>query len=229
MLSLCITNYNRYDLLLESFSQVLGDPRISEIIISDDHSDQQIYRKLFEKFEGHRKVKVFRNAKNLGMSLNKRRAIELASNAWCILFDSDNVITPAYIDSLPEDFEEASFTIYCPSFAKPHFDYRELEGEVINILNVHKQIRKPSLGMLLNTCNYVVNRERYLATFRENKEMKGTDTKWFNYLHITSGGNFLVVPGMHYQHRVHKGSEFMKDADYNMRKDAELSKMFIKL
>jgi glycosyltransferase involved in cell wall biosynthesis len=48
-ISLCLTNYNRKELLMESFAHVLNDERISEIIISDDHSDEDIYIQYYFK------------------------------------------------------------------------------------------------------------------------------------------------------------------------------------
>src|SRR3954469_23730640 len=105
MISLCITTYNRFDLTIESFRQVIDDPRISEILIVDDNSKAEI----FNLFSGmvssdpnQAKIKLFRNFENLGMSRNKARAVELASNPWCIVLDSDNVIDSAYLDALPE-------------------------------------------------------------------------------------------------------------------------------
>ena len=43
MVTLAITTYNRIDMTVKSFAQVLDDPRITEIVIVDDHSTDQIF------------------------------------------------------------------------------------------------------------------------------------------------------------------------------------------
>lgn len=223
MISLCITTYNRYDLLLESFRQVLDDPRITEIVIADDCSERETSCLLFNTLCRYDKVRFYINQENIGMSRNKARAIELASNPWCIIFDSDNVIDPSYLDALPEYL--APSVIYCPDFAKPQFDYRKYAGRTINADNAGKVMEKPMGECLFNTCNYLVNREEYLRVYEHNPDMKGTDTIWFNYLWLKAGNSFSVVPGMQYMHRVHAGSGFMEDVDYNMKKAAEVKQL----
>ena len=229
MTSLCITTYNRYDLTLESFRQVLGDPRISEIVIVDDHSNIDIYDELWEHIQslGSDKIEIHRNSDNVGMSRNKARAVELASNPWCIILDSDNVIDPSYLDALPQYL--APSVIYCPDFAKPQFDYRKYAGMTINVDNAAKVMSKPMGECIFNTCNYLVNREEYLSVYEYNPDMRGTDTIWFNYLWLKAGNSFSVVPGMQYMHRVHAGSGFLEDVDYNMKKSKEVKELITTL
>lgn len=237
MISLCITTYNRYELLIESFAQVLNDDRISEIVIVDDCSTDEIYGKVLAAVFDMPKVRLYRNQHNLGMSLNKKRAVELSKNEWCILFDSDNVIGPDYLDALlfavnnhqklyrgmvPE-------TIYCPSFAKPQFDYRKYEGWTTGAPFVKNLLKDPAVDCLMNTCNYVVNRAEYLRIYEHNPLMKGTDTIWFNYLWLKAGNSFYVVPGMEYYHRVWEGSGFLADCDYNMAKAKEIKELIKQL
>lgn len=223
MISLCITNYNRYEMLMESFAQVLNDDRISEIVIVDDCSTDDIYGKVLAATFNMCKVRLIRNQKNLGMSLNKKRAVELAKNEWCVILDSDNVIGPDYLDALPE-FRIKS-TIYCPSFARPQFDYTRLTSIEINSLCVATFIDRKDGELLFNTCNYLVNREKYLLVYQHNPEMKGTDTIWFNYLWLKAGNSFYVVPGMEYYHRVWEGSGFLADCSYNMAKAKEIKEL----
>lgn len=230
MISLCITTYNRYELLMESFAQVLDDDRISEIVIVDDCSDNAIFDKVLEATEDNHKIYLYRNCNNLGMSRNKAKAIECANNKWCILFDSDNIITPGYLDALlalPTTHVEQlnAETIYCPSFAKPQFNYGRYAGQYIDAGTAGHLMLHPMGECIFNTCNYMVNREEYLKVYQHNPEMKGTDTIWFNYLWLKAGNSFYVVPGMEYYHRVHDGSGFLADCDYNMRKAKEVKEL----
>lgn len=231
-ISLCLTNWNRTEMLGESFIQVLNDDRISEVIISDDCSDEQTrtYLRLLELVSP--KIKVFPHYENVGMSRNKYHSVSYAKENWCIVFDSDNVLTTEYIDAIYKQKGATSWdenVIYCPSFARPQFDYRAFNSLTFHKRSVKKYLNKKMFDCLLNTCNYFVNRVNYLTVFEHNPEMKGTDTIWFNYLWLKAGHSFHVVPGMQYDHRVHDGSGFMADASYNMKKAEEMKRKISRL
>lgn len=227
-ISLCITTYNRYELLLESFSKVIDNPRITEIIIVDDCSEEKYWKKIKDLPKFNPKIKVFRQVANRGMSRNKADAIAYAENQWCIIFDSDNVIDDRYIDAIPEKL--LPYVIYCPAFAEPTFDYRKWESMSLGRHNAPFHIKyDDNFNMLMNTCNYLVNKTEYLKLYEENASMKGTDTIWFNYLWIKAGSYFSVLPGCHYYHRVHEGSGFMQDVNYNMTQAEYVRKLISQL
>lgn len=230
-LTLAITVYNRYELLLESFAQVIDDPRIDEILIMDDHSKDEYWNRIKELPKFNEKIKVVRQLENRGMSVNKRDAVFNSKNEWVILFDSDNVIGKDYLNALEIELSEAiSRMIYCPSFAKPNFDYRTLPSIYgFKSLGTKPDMNDPIVNCFFNTCNYVVKKSEYLKVWIENKEMRGSDTIWFNYLWMKSGNYFSIVNGMHYFHRVHDQSGFMQDCDYNMKKAEEIKKMIMAL
>ncbi len=225
-LSLCITNYNRTDKVIRAFEQVVNDDRISEIIIVDDCSLIPNFQELVRLTDPFGpKVKIYRNEENLGMSLNKVESIKKASNDWCILFDSDNIIDSSYLDAvfpmLSSDLK-IDDVIFCPDFAKPQFNYQCYSGKLFAFHDIKPFLHESEMGCLLNTCNYVVNKHSYLEVFDFNPEIMGTDTLWFNYLWLKSQKCFYVVPGMQYQHEVHDGSEWLKHASYNLKKGEEI-------
>lgn len=225
-LSLCLTTYNRFDLLKESYAQVIDDPRISEIIIVDDCSTEAGIKEKVNSLAGG-KVKVFHQVQNRGMSRNKADAISYASNEWCIIFDSDNVMGIDYLDAIPRRL--SNYIIYCPSFAKPDFDYRNFEAMQFGAQNIGAWMKDDKLNTCMNTCNYLVNRDFYLKTYQYSPEHIASDTIWHAYNHLRSGGDFYVVPGMHYYHRVHKGSGFLQGVDHNMKMQNEVRKMIMEL
>lgn len=229
-LTLAITVFNRYEMLLESFAQVIDDPRIDEILVMDDCSKDEYWKKIKELPKFNDKIKVVRQLENRGMLINKRDAVFNSKNEWVILFDSDNVIGKDYLDAFETAFkiQFMGTIIYCPSFAKPNFDYRKYENE---LFGKHKKppIEESMCNCLFNTANYIVNREEYLKVWVQNKEMKATDTIYFNYLWLKQGNYFTVIPGMHYEHRVHKDSGFLQDVDYNMKKGEEIKKLIMDL
>lgn len=226
-LSLCITTFNRYEMTIESFEKVLNDNRIDDIVIIDDFSTDGSYEKL--KLLCSNKIRVYQQNANIGMSLNKMNAIKQAKNDWCIIFDSDNIIAPDYLDAFydyitrpksNEIIKPSSETIFCPDFAKPDFDYTAYSGQTgrrYDSSNIKHYIKEDRFNCLMNTCNYIVNRDFYLKAYKHNSLHIASDTIWHNYNHLLMGGNFHVVPGMQYFHRVHKDSGFMKGIQYNMK------------
>lgn len=226
-LTLAITTWNRYEMLLESFAGVIDDPRIDEILIMDDCSEVEYWNKIKELPKFNPKIKVVRQLENRGMSVNKRDAVFNSKNDWVILFDSDNIIGKDYLNAI-EKARLIPAVIYCPSFAKPNFDYRAYENMMFDKVG-KPPLNEPMCNCLFNTCNYVVNRNSYLEVWQENKEMRGSDTIWFNYLWMKAGYYFAVIPGMHYIHRVHPGSGFMQEVDYNMRQAGKVKKLIQEL
>lgn len=230
-ISLAITTYNRYDLTIKSCSQVLDDPRIDDIVILDDCSTDGSFEKLVEYFKPWPKVKVMQQLKNRGMQQNKADAIAFAKNERVIILDSDNVIDSGYVRAVwtkPWTKE----VIICPAFARPNFDFRLIAGLTINIHNISELLRGKNgdkVNMLLNCCNYFVDREEYLRVYQFNPEMKATDTAWFAYNWLLAGNSFRVGLGLEYDHLVHDRSGFLEDANYNMAQADKLKKMMMAL
>jgi len=214
MISLCITTYNRYELLLQSFAQVLHDERISEIIIVDDYSDIDIFEKVAAAVKYMPRVKLYRNEKNIDCYYNKAKAIRYARNSpytQCILLDSDNMIDSEFIDVLIAARGNKVWdkdTIYAPEFAAPQFNYKRFKGLTIQKENVAQYMEAPFFQILLNTCNYFVNRNEYLLSFDENKNPHTADTIYQNMNWLKAGKKIFVVPGLVYYHRLHDGSHY---------------------
>lgn len=257
-LSLCITTFNRFALTIKSCAQVLDDNIINDIIVLDDASTDGSYEKLVEHFSPYPHVRVIRQAVNRNMSINKRDTVSYAKNDWVILLDSDNIIDKSYTKAFYQNRYEASWelgnddipdlsdtiqhpasVIYCPTWARPSFDFRDLHKvmmsdgiEEINMANVGAILQGKygdNLNMLLNCCNYICNKNRYLEVYEHNPEHRASDTVWMSYLWLKSGGSFQIVPNMEYDHLVHKGSAFLEDANYNMRKANEVLELILAL
>jgi glycosyltransferase involved in cell wall biosynthesis len=230
-MTLSITTYLRTDLLFESYAKVLNDDRIKEIVIVDDHSPEHIFRKIQAETEKHDKIKLYRNGLNLGMLNNKRRAIELASHSWVIIFDSDNVMDSRYLDAIWNDdtvFHKTN-EIYCPSFAEPEFDYRKYEGLTVTKDTAKHYMDDRMFRCSLNTSNFLVHKDTFLDSWTANGEVKGSDTIWMNYKWLQGGGSLYFVPGMYYFHRKHNGSGWLADADHNIRQAKKIEKLISEL
>lgn len=216
-ISLCITNYNRYVYLFKSFEQVLHDERISEIVIVDDCSDKDIYDAIAERVKHMPKVRLFRNASNLSVYDNKKEAVSKATNEYCIIFDSDNIIGVDFIDKV-YSIEWNSKTILAPDFAQPVFDYRQYSGTTFRKSNVAKYAQRGNFACLINTMNYFVHRDSYVSTWQPKQGIKGADSIYMNYLWLMAGNDIHVLKGLQYFHRVNgydkkeHGSNYVKYA-----------------
>ena len=200
-ISLCITNYNRNALLFKSFEQVINDDRISEICIWDDFSDSTLYSALLERVKYMPKVRITRSEMNKGVYEAKFMAVQMASNEYCIIFDSDNVIDVSYIDKL-YSVNWFDKQILAPDFAYPTFDYRNFAGTTYNKTNVAPFAFRPGFDCLMNTMNFFVHKYSYLAVWQKKDGIKGADSIYFNYLWLMAGNEIHVLKGLEYFHRV---------------------------
>jgi len=207
-ISLCIPTYNREEMLIESFEKVHDEQMIDEIVISDDHSDRELYFRMEKRLQRYPKVKIFRNDINIDCYRNKMRSLELASNDWCCLWDSDNIFNVDYTYRLCQIKEWDADTIYTPAYAEPHFDFRAFSGLTVTRENVNGWIDEPMFKTMLNACNFFVNRKNYLETWDGGVDPVTSDSEYFSYCWLKSGRKIKVVEGLMYFHRVHEGSHF---------------------
>lgn len=209
IISIAIPTYNRNDLLFESFSSVIENDNVGEIVIVDDVSRDDIYEQVKERASKNEKIKLFRNDVNLDCYANKHRAVELCGNDWLVLLDSDNKIDFDYLYRLFSNIHWEEDTAYLPSFAAPHFDYRKFEGLEVTKENVAGYMNDPTFTCCLNTMNYFVNRKFFLKCWDGSTNPHTSDSIYMNYLWLKNGGKLYIVSGLTYQHRVdnHHGEE----------------------
>jgi glycosyltransferase involved in cell wall biosynthesis len=210
MISLCLTNFNRTELLYESYRQLVNDDRVSEIVISDDASSDEVYSTITWQSKALDKVKIYRNETNLDCYRNKRQAVKHAVNQWVIIADSDNIFTPEYVDRLFSREWEVN-TLLQPSFAKPHFDFRKYEGVLITKYNVSKFMEDPTFGTMLNAMNYFVNRDEFLRVWDGSVDPVTSDSIFHNYNWLKNGNSIYVCPDLTYEHRVHNQSHYQNN------------------
>lgn len=218
-ISLCITNYNRNAYLFKSFEHVINDDRVGEVVISDDFSNEELFNAVKEKCKQFPKVKLFRNDTNLGCYANKHKSVSLAQYEYCIVFDSDNVISTDYLDAIYSQ-EWSSKVILAPDFASPVFDYRQFGGITFNKTNVSEYVFKKGFDCLINTMNYFVHRDSYLSVYQPKDGIKGADSIYMNYLWILCGNEIKVVKGMKYFHRIEHEKTEQKSNYISFAKDS---------
>jgi len=189
MYSFAVTAYNEMSdgglqggRILRSIMFAIGDPKIREIVIVDDASED--YRDLKRFLYPHTlvpgtKFKITTNKSNRGVFGNKLEAIAQCSEPWVITCDSDNRMSPDCLNVIRRLSKNAN-TWLCPSFAKPQFDYRGLVGEY-SLENLGDIIDKPMFGCCFNTGNQTVNREEFMKVFGRYRG-KRADLLMPNYL-----------------------------------------------
>ena len=229
MFSLCIPTINRYDTFLKDYiPKYLLNPLISEIIITDENGND--IQKIKENIKDeNNKLKLFKNDSVLGPFLNKHKACKLATNEWIALMDSDNFADTDYFITSKKYLENnkvCNTSIIAPSWAKPNFDYRVFNNQIITKNNLKEMDKKNKiLTTLMNTGNYIIN--KYLIdNINLDKEKdkiqfsSSCDVIYFNVLLFEQFNlEIHIIADMHYNHVVHSGSIYInthqKFANFN--------------
>lgn len=207
-ISICIPEWNRYEMTLECFSKVHHVEEVTEIVIVDDCSTNGAYEKLQEYAKENPKIKLYRNERNIDCFRNKKNAIELATNNWCCLWDSDNIFDFGYLARIFQIQEWRNDTLYAPDFAKPTFCYEQFSDLLITKENVAGWMDVPMFSTLLNTCNYFVNRKEYLKVWDGSIDPVTSDSIYVCYKWLEAGNKIQVVSGLSYFHRIHDSGHY---------------------
>lgn len=213
--------------ILSCIQPAIEHHSISEIVIVDDASKDQI--KLTDLLFDKPKVQLYYQQHNQSVFGNKLEAIYQAKSEWVITCDSDNLMDSIYLSIAANEINNASTdTWYCPSYAKPNFDYRDIIG-TYTIQSIYNILNKPVSAYFINTGNQIVHRDSFLAIFerfrgrRFDLEMpnwlgdkirhtemhrqawNGVDSFVFNWQWLLAGNHLKIVSGLEYDHAVTRG------------------------
>ena len=219
--SLCIPTMRRWEFLKINLPRYLANKYVMEIVICDETGED--YDMIVKTFPDEPKIKVYKNEQRLGPFLNKLSCMQKATCDWICLMDSDNFADTDYFDALLSysNGNLSKDTVYCPSFAKPSFDYTSLQGITISASSLQMVLKrnKAVLETSFNTGNYCINKHcvniitSLVSTDKEVGEISRVcfpcDVIYMNYLLLTHCCSFLIVPNMYYQHVVHNGSIYV--------------------
>ena len=104
--------YNAGDYLVDCVNSLLGQSyKYFELIIVDDNSKDDSFEilKSFEKRD--RRIKLFRNSKNLGVSETVKKAISKSSGDYLARMDADDISLPDRIEKQIEYLEKHPKTV----------------------------------------------------------------------------------------------------------------------
>jgi glycosyltransferase involved in cell wall biosynthesis len=218
-ISVCIPFYNTSDLTKKTLDILVKCEFINEIIISDNCSHEAF------KYN-NRKVRVYRNHKNIGALKNKFKVVQYAKNNWVYLLDSDNFIETKILKKIYKLLNNNKLdinTIYSPSklileninldkkLHKKIIKY-DFKNKIIDFSLVPKYLEKVKyFDWFLNTGNYIVYKKKYIECGKQmfsDKELKYTqaDTLVFSYYWLKSGKKIHILNNFYYFHRLLKNS-----------------------
>jgi Glycosyl transferase family 2 len=219
--SLAIPNYNRDNMVIYSFINVLNNEFIDEIVINDDFSNEDIFSnlKILISNLNNSKIKLFRNEQNLKPYLNKYENVKKCKNEWVIIIDSDNSIDNDYINKL-NNCELKDNIIYCPEtpINEHNWSYKNYSNITIDKYYAKNNINDSNFSMFLNTGNYCLNKNKYINIIDSNDKnstLSIIDTLYFSYLWLKDN-QYFIIPELKYNHKVHEGSWFKNNVDVSV-------------
>jgi glycosyltransferase involved in cell wall biosynthesis len=214
MITVAIPYYNSEKYLEQTLELPLKSNFVSEIIIHDDCSDNEI-----ESIDP--KIKVYRNEKNLGAFKNKYLAVSKASNEWVYLLDSDNYFFKNSLEVI-EKLSLQRGRYYSPSqlhLVDDGLD-QSLNGKIVkyNFGTVNGKKAKEILSegngefeWLINTGNFFIHRDDYLEAMgdifhNDHYPYFEADAIVFTYNWLRKGNMIEVVDDLWYNHRLRSNS-----------------------
>ena len=165
--------------LLRCLEPARAHPGIHEVVVVDDGSDD--YGWLSGLLGSALKVAIYHNPENQGVFGNKIEAVARSTGDWVITCDSDNLMRADFIDKILS-LDKLPHTWYCPSFARPKFDYRRLIGDY-DLAGLERILDEPMFQCACNTGNQTVHRKCFMDTFQKYRGRRA-DLMMPNWLNI---------------------------------------------
>jgi len=170
-LSLVITTYNSSLYLARILKKAIKSKVFKEIIVNDDCSNflNYLMLKIFSYYFNN-DIKIYFNKKNVGGFLNKLNAVKLSSCQYFYLLDSDNYLDLNGYFKLKSLIAKKN-TIYIPSilnlvnYRKKFIREVKYNFEPICKKNLNKYLDDELIYWMLNTGNFIANRNFFLKTF----------------------------------------------------------------
>ena len=224
-ISLCIPTMKRFDTFLQKsliyYIVLLTKNIIDEIIICDETGED--YEKIMNLFgdviNNDVRIQIHKNPSILGVFKNKLKVCSLAKHKYIALIDSDNFCDEKYFITAKNYIEqnEGKFPksiILAPSFAKPKFNLKYFENNIVTKYNIHKYVRHYMFWTLLNCGNYILTKSSIENIIYDDSIMhkiSACDVLYFNLLLFQQFEDFElhIVKNLEYNHAVHDDSLYI--------------------
>ena len=174
LMSICIPAYNNADYIVETIDALVNQTYENiEIVVVDDHSRDKTwevineYKNNFVEKEGQKRILNFqKNEKNLGMSGNWNKSLEMCSGKYIKLICADDLLDKTIV-SREVEILEANEDVLCVSSDTQFVD---MNGEKKGL---YKRFKKSGVIKGIEAVKYSVYRRNYLGaplanTFRKS-------------------------------------------------------------
>ena len=222
---------------LRKYVHMLRNDVIQEIVVADENGEdaQRIRADPELKFalldEMSESFRLYRNTSVLGVARNKINVCQHARHGHFVaLMDSDNFADESYFHCARAYIEQHRIqttdeAVLCPVFCRPFFDFGVHAGQVYDRSRIAKQlhpqrhvgaVHEESVDAFLNVGNYVMTEAvaKYIPPADADlpwTEVGALDVMYMHILRLRylDGYQIHVVPGLIYDHAVHRGSEYL--------------------
>jgi glycosyltransferase involved in cell wall biosynthesis len=219
LVSVILTVFEREKFLPTAIEGVLAQTFSNyEIIVTDDSNKASI-RQICELFHCGNRLRYRSNAKQLGVPLNVRGAIQEAKGKYIVILNDDDYWEPTFLEKLVPPLEENTNRVVAFS---DHWIVHE-DGMVdkmateANTLQYHRKM--VSRGVIQDSPGFVLKKNglplAMASLFRKDaldlslltKEVVGAYDFWISCILAASGKAFYYVPERLTYYRVHGQSE----------------------
>ncbi|WP_309737777.1 glycosyltransferase family 2 protein, partial [Chamaesiphon sp. OTE_20_metabat_361] len=189
-----------------------------EIILVDDASTDRTLA-IANSFTD-RRLKVFTNFENLGVSATRNWAISQAQGEWIAVLDSDDWYAPTRLERLLQiasqqhadliaddlylvkDGEDRAWSTLITESGEPIVTIKQIDPVYFVETDVYGE-----LGLRLGISKPIFNRKFLLQhQIRYDPEMKVGEDFWLTLTCLARGGKFLLVPEPYYYYVVRSNS-----------------------
>jgi glycosyltransferase involved in cell wall biosynthesis len=206
----------------ETLESLLNDNRISEIVICDDVSKDIADLETLISTLDCSKIKLYKNAINLGCYHNKIEAVSKCTNEWAILLDSDNIIGTDFIDILfgidiwnKQYIYTSSNAVTFPGLISPSLNFSAFSDMIINKDVFLQKFNNINFICMINDCNYFLPVRQYYECMIDlskqyDRQVIDSQDSALLFADWLSAKNFVfVVKDLTYKHRCHSLSNYM--------------------
>ena len=202
LFSILIAHYNNFEYFKDCYASILKQSyQEYEIILVDDCSSDDSFRKIKEFTKDNPKIKIFRNEENKGVGFTKRKCAEFATGKICGFLDPD--------DSLAENALELSIKSHkSENIVATHSQIQLCNNnlETIKLFNNTSKVKNGNPHFL--NINFEANhfftfkKSAYDKTNGINQELTSAVDQDL-YLKLYEIGNFFYIEKPLYYYRIH--------------------------
>ena len=202
LFSVLIANYNNGKYLMDAIESVRQQTYDNwEIVLVDDASTDNS-EELYKVLEKDKRIRIYRNEKNMGCGYTKRRCAELAQGEICGFLDSDDVITKDALQVMVDAHKNH------PKASLVHSDHYDCD-EDLNIQSIYHGEQIPGNECYLKFQHGVSHfatykRNLYKKTIGINPIMTCAVDQDLYYL-LEEVGKFVYTPHVLYYYRMGTG------------------------